>query len=199
MIKVIDRLAGIHNAAFETLEKALSGWLPGLLARLVFSSVLLAFFWKSASTKVGDSIFQPADGAYAQIFPKTLEMLEYDTSGFSAFHTLVVLLGTYAEFILPLLILLGLMTRLASLGMIGFIVVMSIVDVFGHNLDAKSIGSLFDRFQDGIIFDQRLLWIFPLVYLVVKGAGLVSLDGAIGLMRGSEKADPVPGEGTLSR
>ncbi len=187
MLTLIDRAASLHNGVFGRIEKGLSGWFPGLLARLIFASVLLAFFWKSAATKVGDGIFSPSDGAYAQIFPKTLEALEYDTAGFSFFYTLIVLLGTYAEFILPLLILVGLMTRLASLGMIGFIIVMSIVDVFGHGMDAKTVGSLFDRFQDGIIADQRLLWIFPLVYLVVKGAGLVSLDAAIGVFRGKNE------------
>ena len=38
-------------------------------------------------------------------------------------------------------------------------------------VDAGTIGALFDRFPDSVILDQRLLWIFPLAYLVVKGAG----------------------------
>lgn len=176
---MISQIVKIHQSVFERIERSVEQWLPGLLARFAFGSVLLLFFWQSASTKLEGGLLSPSFGAYAQIFPKTMEALEYDADKVSAFHTLVVLLGTYAEFILPLLVLIGLFTRLASLGMIGFIAMMSIVDIFGHGLDEKSIGSLFDRFQDGIIADQRLLWIFPLVYLVVKGAGVVSVDGML--------------------
>lgn len=186
---MISQIVKIHQSVFERIERGVEQWLPGLLARLVFGSVLLLFFWQSASTKLEGGLFSPSFGAYAQIFPKTMEALEYDADKVSAFHTLVVLLGTYAEFILPLLVLIGLLTRLASLGMIGFIAMMSIVDIFGHGLDEKSIGSLFDRFQDGIIADQRLLWIFPLVYLVVKGAGVVSVDGLLSMVLGKEE-DP---------
>lgn len=102
----------------------------------------------------------------------------------SVLDTLIVLAGTYAEFILPALILIGLFTRLSSLAMIGFIVVMSIVDITGHGASAKTIGALFDRIQDGVIADQRLLWIFPLIYLIIKGAGAISVDGLLG-RRGS--------------
>jgi putative oxidoreductase len=80
---------------------------------------------------------------------------------------------------LPALILVGLFTRLSSLAMIGFIVVMSYVDITGHGLDAKSIGAMFDRVQNAVIYDQRLLWVFPLVYLAVKGGGAVSLDALL--------------------
>jgi putative oxidoreductase len=41
----------------------------------------------------------------------------------SIFHWAVVVAGTLAEFILPLLIVIGLFTRLAAFGMIGFVIV----------------------------------------------------------------------------
>ncbi len=173
---LVNKLISLHNTVFSNIERALNGWFMGLLARLVFSSVTLWFFWNSAKTKVGDSIFSPSTGAYAQIFPKRFEAVGYDADRLSILETLVVLAGAYAEFILPVLILIGLFTRLSALAMTGFIVVMSMVDINGHGLDAKTIGAMFDRLQDGVIADQRLLWLFPLVYLAVKGAGAVSLD-----------------------
>ncbi|MCR9213709.1 MAG: DoxX family protein [Proteobacteria bacterium] len=176
MANLINVLNGIYSAVFENLELKLQNWFLGLSARLVFASVLLAFFWQSALTKIGDGLFTPTVGAYAQIFPKTLEAVEYDTDQLSSIHTLVVFFATYAEFILPALILIGLATRLASLGMLIMIFIMSVVDIFGHEIDAKTIGQFFDRAQDSVILDQRLLWIFPLVYLIVKGAGALSLD-----------------------
>lgn len=179
MSLLIGKLTNVHNTIFGWVERALEGWALGLLARLVFSSVTLFFFWNSARTKVGDSIFSPSTGAYAQIFPKKFEAVGYDSDALSYLDTLIVLFGTYAEFLLPLLILIGLFTRLSSAAMIGFIVVMSIVDVSGHGADAKTIGMVFDRIQDGVILDQRLLWLFPLIYLIVKGAGAISVDGLL--------------------
>ncbi|MGI9451697.1 MAG: DoxX family protein, partial [Geminicoccaceae bacterium] len=87
---------------------------------------------------------------------------------------------TYAEFILPVLIILGLFTRLAALGMIGFVVVQSYVDVVFHGADEKTIGGWFDQLSDATILDQRTLWVFLLVYLVVRGPGLISLDTVLG-------------------
>ena len=149
------------------------------LARFVFVAVLFSYFWSSAKTKLGDGflgIFKPSDGAYIQIFPKAVEAAGYDTSQLNAFHWLVALAGTWAEFILPVLILLGLFTRLASLGMIGFVAVQSIVDITGHGVAGKDIGGWFDKASDALIMDQRTLWVFVLIVLVVKGAGPLSLD-----------------------
>lgn len=170
-------LARLHNSVFGFFERLLDGWFLGLAARIVFSSVTLLFFWNSAKTKIGANILTPSTGAYAQIFPKKFEAAGYDADAMSALDTTIVLAGTYGEFILPALILIGLFTRISAVGMMGFIVVMSVVDINGHGLDAKSIGAMFDRIQDAVIADQRLLWMFPLVYLAIKGAGAVSLDG----------------------
>jgi putative oxidoreductase len=97
----------------------------------------------------------------------------------------MVFLGSYGEILFPLLLVAGLFTRAAALAMIGFIIVQSLTDILVHNVDATTIGSLFDRFPDSVILDQRLLWIFPLVYLAVKGAGWLSLDKkkAVGFRR----------------
>ena len=149
------------------------------LARLLFAAVLLLYYWKSGLTKLGDGFFgflSPSTGAYAQIWPKQLEAVSYDASQLSIFHHLVVLAGTWTEFILPLLIVLGLLTRLAAFGMIGFIVLQSLTDIYGLGADAETIGALFDRFPDGHILDQRAFWIFALLTLVLKGGGPLALD-----------------------
>jgi putative oxidoreductase len=150
-------------------------------ARFLFAAILLMYFWVSGLTKLGDGLlglFQPALGAYAQIFPKAMEAAGYDVSQLGLWHTLVVLAGTWAEFILPALIVLGLATRLVALGMIGFVIVQSLTDMFGHGLLAEpgAVGAWFDRVPDSVIMDQRALWIFLLAVLVLKGAGPLSLD-----------------------
>ena len=59
----------------------------------------------------------------------------------------LVLAGSWAEIILPLLIVFNRPVRGArgaasTLAMIGFILVQSLTDIFGHNVDAASIGWL---------------------------------------------------------
>lgn len=180
---MIARLVSFHGRVFGRIEARLDGWFPGLAARLAFAAVLLVYYLNSASTKVGEGIagfFSIGDNAYFQILPSVVEAHGYDASQLSFFPwDIIVFAGTYAEFLLPLLIVLGLFTRLASLGMIGFIVVQSYVDIAFHGADEKTIGAWFDRFSDAAILDQRLLWVFLLTILVVKGAGAVSLDALL--------------------
>lgn len=177
----MTRLVSLHNSLAARLE-GLSPLLPAF-ARFTFAAVLLVYYWNSALLKIGDGLFSPSLGAYAQIFPKAMEAAGYDPSQLSGFQTLVVLAGTWAEFILPALIVVGLFTRLAALGMIGFIAVQSLTDLFGHGgiAEAATLGAWFDRLPNGAILDQRLLWTFLLVYLIAKGAGKLSLDRVLGL------------------
>jgi putative oxidoreductase len=176
---MIARLTDLHGRLFALAEARLDGWFLGLLARTVFAAVLLVYYLNSAATKVGDGFsgfFAIGDNAYFQILPPVVEAYGYDASQVPFYWDLVVVAGTYAEFILPILIVLGLFTRLAALGMIGFTLVQSWVDIAFHGADSATVGRWFDRLPDAAILDQRLLWGLLLVTLVVKGAGAVSLD-----------------------
>jgi putative oxidoreductase len=172
-------VVSLYDAVFDLIER-IGDWALPLMARFVIAATLLFYYWNSGLTKVGDGplgIFNPSAGAYMQIFPRQMEAVSYDASQLSNLHWLVVVCGTWAEFLLPALIVLGLLTRVAALGMIGFVVMQSLTDIFGHGLtDAKTLGAWFDRFPDGIIMDQRLFWVFTLMYLVMRGAGVISLD-----------------------
>jgi putative oxidoreductase len=176
----MDRLISLHNSIFAGVERAGDGLLP-LLCRLIFAGVLFMYFWASGLTKLGDGAFGwlfPSTGAYAQIFPKQMEAVVYDVSQLGVFHWLVVTAGTWAEFILPVLIVIGLFTRLAALGMIGFVVVQSLTDLYGHGGIAHegTLGAWFDKAPDALILDQRAFWVMILLTLVIKGAGALSLD-----------------------
>jgi putative oxidoreductase len=175
----MNSLITLHDRAFSPLERA--DWLLPSLARLIFAGVLLAYFWASGLTKLGPGLLgliQPSLGAYAQIFPRAMEAAGYDISQLGLMHKLIVVAGTWAEFILPLMILLGLMTRLAAVGMIGFILVMTATDLIGHGAWAQpeTLGAWFDRAPDSLIMDQRALWLMLLMVVVIKGAGPLSLD-----------------------
>lgn len=173
-----------YETVFHGLDRLLGGWFLGLAARFVFAGVLFVYFYASALTKVGSGIagfFQPSVGAYAQILPKAMEAVSYNTSAIAVFpDKLIVYAGTYAEFVLPILIVAGLFTRLAALAMIAFIAVMTYTDITGHGVGAATIGALFDRDPSSAIADQRTLWVFVLVVLVLKGPGFISLDALLG-------------------
>ena len=172
-------LISVHSALFNPIERA--DWLLPTLTRLTFVAVLFFYYWNSAVLKIDGSIFSPSAGAFGQIFPKAAEAVLWDVSQMTFFQRLVIFAGTVAEFVLPVLIVVGLLTRLAALGMIGFVVVQSIVDVTGHSV---KLGSLFDSAQE--LLDERALWVFLLLVLVIKGAGPLSIDHILG---GGRKAD----------
>ncbi len=174
-------LISLHNSIFGTIERLAGTWLLPTSARFAFAAVLFVYFFNSAMLKLGEGVFglfSPSLGAYAQIFPKAMEAAGFDTSQLSVFHWLVVVAGTAAEIILPILIVIGLLTRLAALGMIGFIFVQSLTDLYGHGgiEHEGTLGAWFDRLPDALILDQRLFWVLILVIMIVKGAGPVSLD-----------------------
>jgi len=181
----MNRLVSLHNSIFQRVETMLGSWFLPTLARFTFAATLLIYFWNSARLKIGEGVFGFFDisRAYGQIFPKAYEAAGYDEAAMSVFQWLIALAGTWAEFILPLLIVIGLMTRIAALGMVGFVIVQSLTDIYGHG--AEKYGAWFDRLSDGVIMDQRLFWVTVLLTLVVRGAGPVSVDRLLGRNRQS--------------
>lgn len=177
---MIRRLTVMHDRVFSAIEQGLADWFPGLLARLVFAGVLLVYFLSSAMTKLGEEfpgILTVTDSAYFQILPPVIEQYGYDASQVPFFpYGLIVHLGTYSEILLPVLIVVGLFTRLAALGMIVFVSVQSYVDIAFHDVDDETIGAWFDGLSDAAILDQRALWGYLLVTLVIYGPGRISLD-----------------------
>ena len=164
---MLRTLATIPDRAFAWLEP-ITVPVMTTAARFVFAATLLFYYWNSGLTKIGDGFFgilMPSSGAYIQIFPKAVEAAGYDFSQLGVFHWAVVTAGTWAEFLLPLMVVLGFFTRAAAFGMIGFIVVQSLTDLYGHGGIAHegTLGAWFDRLPDGLILDQRAFWVFVLL------------------------------------
>ncbi len=175
-------IIALHDRLFGLINKIAGTWLLPTLARFTFLAVLFFYFINSAKTKMGDGLFgflSPSDTAYIQIFPKAFEAAGYDSSSLSAFHSLVAVAGTMGELILPVFIVIGLFTRLASVGMIGFVFVQSIVDKYGHGIAENDVGAWFDNASNSLILDQRLLWMVLFIILIIKGAGPISIDRLI--------------------
>ncbi len=179
----MNALISLHNRIFAALEAQLAPILIPTLARFVFAATLMVYYWNAGMTKLGDGFFgfiNLSFGAYTQITPRIFDAVGYDPSALGLFPKLIAVAGTWAEFILPALILVGLFTRLAALGMIGVVFVQSYVDIVGHHADATTIGSWFDRISDSAILDQRAFWVFLLAVIVLRGAGPISVDALLG-------------------
>ena len=101
--------------------------------------------------------------------------------GSLASHLAVVLL-------LPVLLVLGLFARPAALGMLLFIIVQSYVDYTFHGVTGQAFGALFDSDPSSVVVDQRSFWAFPLIYLAIFGAGMVSLDRLVANWRGKSRS-----------
>jgi len=196
---MIRLLTSLHDAVFGGLERATVPVMT-TLARFLFAAILLFYYWNSALTKLGDGVFGflfPSDGAYIQIFPKAVEAAGYDFSQLGFQHWLVAVAGMWAEFLLPLAIVIGLFTRLAALGMIGFVTVQTLTDLYGHGGIAHegTLGAWFDRMPDAIVLDQRAFWVFVLLYLVFRGGGPLSADRLLRSGFSARPAAPQPARG----
>jgi len=167
----MNQVLSLYDRTAVGLDRQASWMLP-TAARLVFAGVLFSYFWASAGTKL-DGLITPSLGSYAQIFPKAFEAAGYDVSKMGLWQRLVVLVGAWAEYALPLLIVLGLFTRLAALGMVGFVIVQSLTDIFGHG---SAPGAWFDSASDALLLDQRALWMLLFLVLIAKGGGPLSAD-----------------------
>jgi putative oxidoreductase len=172
----------LHDAFFGLLQRLLGEWFLGAAARFVFAAVLLLYFLGSATTKIGDGplgFLFLSPGAYAQVIPPVFEAAGMNPAGVAWFWKLLVYFATYAEFVLPVLVVIGLFTRAAAFGMILFVLAQSYADWKWHGADAETLGAWFDRTASSLILDQRAFWIFLLAYLVLKGAGPLSVDRLI--------------------
>ena len=174
------KLTALYRRIADHLDSS-GDWVLPSLARLVFAAVLLRYYWNSALTKL-DGPFGVTDGGYGQIFPRAFDDVAFDSSALGNFHYMVVLAGAWAEILLPLAIVAGVCTRLAALGMIGFVTLQSLTDIFGHMVGPETTGAWFDAASGSVIVDQRSFWILALLVLLAKGAGPLSIDRGLQLM-----------------
>ncbi|WP_108659839.1 DoxX family protein [Acuticoccus kandeliae] len=176
----------MHTGVFRLVNRLFGTWLLGTLGRLVFAGILLVYFLESALTKLGSGLrglFELSPAAYVQILPEKMEAVGYDPTQLPLIDQVTVYAGTYAEIILPILIVVGLFTRLASLGMLIFLGVMTYVDITGHHVASETIGAWFNGETNSPIADARALWAYLLLVLMLNGPGPISLDYFYGTRR----------------
>lgn len=145
-------LANLWNR-FNTLGKGIPESLVSLLSRLAIATV----FWRSVQTKItGWEVF----GQSLQFFnvsPSTVMLFQYEYQVPLFSHTTAAYLASTAEFFFPILLLLGLGTRFAALGLLG---VTAVIQFF--------------VIPEG--WPTHILWFALLLYLLKHGGGKFSCD-----------------------
>lgn len=144
---------------YDRLTETLSGRLvesaPLLLSRLALAGV----FWRSARTKVVDGSWLEISGTTRYLFAEEYSAVPLPTE-------LSMYLATYGEHLFPILLVLGLATRLAALSLL----IMTLTIQFFVYPDAW--------------WPTHSLWAALSLILVSRGAGMVSVDAVIDKMRG---------------
>ncbi len=138
---------------WNRIASQLNHWISHNLIALASRIAVAAIFFYSARTKV-DGLLTIKDSTF------TLFAEEYKVPllppEFAA-H-----MATYAEHLLPLLLFLGLATRLSALGLLGMTAVIQ-------------------GFVYPDAWPTHLTWAVPLLYLAGRGAGPLSADRALGI------------------
>ena len=145
----VDGLRGLWNRGAD----ALSGLITHAVLALVDRVAIGAIFFFSGRTKV-EGWLTLTESAY------TLFREEYKLPLIRP--EIAAHLAAYAEHLFPLMLLLGLCTRLSALALLGMT---AVIQIFVYP-DA---------------WPTHLSWAGLLLYLIARGAGPVSLDHAIGV------------------
>jgi putative oxidoreductase len=132
----------------------LSGRVPESLMLLFVRVALGGVFWRSGQTKV-------AEGTWFTLTDATRELFRTEYAGVPLPPALAAPLANAAEHVLPALLLAGLFTRGAALGLLGMTLT---IQVFVYP-DAW--------------WPEHSLWVAMALTLIVRGGGLFSADALL--------------------
>lgn len=150
------------KAIISTYDRALaaisSPFMFGLT--LLFTRIVLAgVFWRSGRTKVDD-------GSWLSISETTYYLFAEEYAGVPLPSDLAAVLATVSEHLFPILLVLGLFTRMSALALLGMTMV---IQIFVYPEAWWSVHSL---------------WAALALVLITRGGGAISLDAALLRMRG---------------
>lgn len=148
-----ESTVGRAVAAWNGIADRLSAIVPDALIALVARLGIAAIFFLSGRTKV-EGLLTVSDSAYA-LFAEEYKVPLLPPE-------LAAHLATYAEHLFPVLLVLGLATRLSAAALLGMT---AMIQIFVYP-DA---------------WPTHLSWAAILVYLAARGGGAVSVDRAFGI------------------
>lgn len=148
-VQATPRWRSLWNQATRAVERLVPDDLLLLMARVGMAGV----FWQSGRTKVE---------GWLQVTPGAIELFRTEYALPLLPPELAAHAAAYAEHLLPVLLVLGLGTRLAAGGLLGMTLVIQL-------------------FVYPSAWPTHLTWAALLLALVARGAGWLSLDRRLGL------------------
>jgi putative oxidoreductase len=140
-------ITGYYHRAVEISSTA---WAEAIM--LLFVRISLAgIFWRSGRTKV-------IENTWIMLSDNTKTLFEQEYSGVPLPSELAARLALGAEHLLPILLVLGLATRLSALGLLGMTMV---IQIFVY---------------PEAWWQVHIIWVALALVLIVRGGGKLSLD-----------------------
>jgi putative oxidoreductase len=138
---------------YDRVVAGLSGPVAESIALIFVRLALAGIFWMSGRTKVEEgSLLTVSENAIYQFSEEPFSNVPLLPSDIAAYLT------TYAEHILPILLVLGLFTRLSALALMGMTLVIQ-----------------FFVFPEAW-WQVHILWVALAMVLIVRGGGVLTLD-----------------------
>lgn len=138
-----EGVLGVWDNAMNLAER-----IPMALVLLAVRVGIAMIFLKSGMTKTSEGL---------TLADQTFMLFEYEYALPLIPHEIAAYLATYAEHILPIMLILGLGGRLSALGLLGMTAVIQI-------------------FVYPALWDLHLLWAGALLLIIARGPGMISID-----------------------
>lgn len=153
---VLAKTIGVYDRIVE----GVSTWLPEGLMLLLTRITLAGVFWRSGRTKI-------EEGSWFGISDTTWFLFQEEYAGVPLPSDVAAVMATVSEHLFPILLVLGLFTRLSALALLAMTLA---IQIFVYPEAWWQVHSL---------------WVAMALVLVIRGGGFLSLDAAVSRRRGS--------------
>ena len=145
-------------SGYDKLTAFLSSRLPEGLALLLTRVALAGIFWRSGRTKVEEgSLLSISDQAYF--------LFEYEYAGLPFPPAIMTPMATWAEHLFPILLVLGLLTRLSAVALLAMTMV---IQLFVY---------------PEAWWQTHIAWAAMAAVLIARGGGMLSFDALLASRR----------------
>jgi len=142
-------------AMYDRAVAAVSGRIPEGIMLLVMRVALAGIFWRSGRTKVEEgSLFSISDTTYF--------LFEEEYSGVPLPSDFAAVMATVSEHLFPILLVIGLFTRLSALALLGMTMV---IQIFVY---------------PEAWWQVHIVWTAMCLALIVRGGGIFAADNFLG-------------------
>lgn len=138
-------------ALYDRTVKRVSGKVPEAIMLLFVRVALAGIFWRSGRSKV-------EEGSWFQISDSTYFLFSEEYSAVPLPSDFAAVMATMSEHVFPMLLVLGLLTRLSAAALIGMTMV---IQIFVYPEAWWSV---------------HMLWVALALVLIVRGGGSLSVD-----------------------